>query len=258
MGRDLRTSVACVTGAARGIGREAALLLARKGAVVHVADVDENAAETAVAEIRWTGGEAFAQHCDVASEESVMSLFKSIEIESGRLDVLVNNAAIYPKLPFFDTTVEEFDRIISINLRGVFMCTMAAVPLMEHAGSGSVICMSSTAATLQSIEYEMPSALPVYGASKAAVDRWALNAAKQLAGRNIAMNVLYPAGILTDGSRALGLSEQYMASMSPPSAVGPAIAWLARQTPATFAGELVHAVDFGTSWGERGDEGGGE
>ncbi len=247
--RDLAGAVACVTGAGRGIGREAALLLAAEGATVHVSDIDIDAARQVTAEISAAGGSAHAHSCDVSSEPSVTSMFDVITAESGRLDVLVNNAGIYPRLDFFATTAADFDRVLGINFRGAFLCTMAATELMTATGGGSIVCLSSSAGRLDSLRHETARTLPLYGAAKAALDRWALNAAEFLAGRNIALNVLHPAGILTDGSRALGLSEDYVATMRPPSVVAPAIVWLARQTPATFTGRLVRSAEFGTAWG---------
>ncbi|MEV0128482.1 SDR family NAD(P)-dependent oxidoreductase [Dactylosporangium sp. NPDC050688] len=247
--RDLTGAVVCITGAGRGIGKEAALLMAAKGAVVHVGDVDIDAAREVAGAISAAGGRGHAHACDVSSEQSVAALFAAIAAAGGRLDVLVNNAGIYPKLDFFATTVADFDRVMGVNVRGAFMCTMAAAELMAASGGGSIVCLSSSAGTLESLQHETARTLPLYGAAKAALDRWALNAAGYLASRNIAVNVLYPAGILTDGSRALGLREDYVATMRPPSVVAPAIAWLARQTPATFTGQLVRSAEFGTAWG---------
>jgi NAD(P)-dependent dehydrogenase (short-subunit alcohol dehydrogenase family) len=241
------SDVVCLTGAGRGIGRDAALLLAAEGAVVHVADIDLDAAQAVADEIQTDGGQAFAHQCDVSSEASVSELFAAVQARSDRLTALVNNAGVYPRLDFFQTTPDDFDRIIGINFRGAFLCTMAALPLMTPAGS--IVFISSSAGTLDSLQYETPSTLPLYGASKAAVDRWALNAAKYLVSRDIAANVLYAAGILTDQSRALGLDPAYAATLRPPSVVAPAIAWLTHQTPATFTGQLVTADDFGHTWG---------
>jgi NAD(P)-dependent dehydrogenase (short-subunit alcohol dehydrogenase family)/3-phenylpropionate/cinnamic acid dioxygenase small subunit len=246
-GRELAGAVACVTGAGRGIGKEAALLLAARGATVHVGDVDPVAAREVVAEVTAAGGRACAHACDVSSDESVAAMFAAISAASDRLDVLVNNAGVYPRLDFFATTIADFDRIMDINFRGAFLCTMAAIDLMT--AGGSVVCVSSSAGSIESLRHETARTLPLYGASKAALDRWALNAADYLAPRGIAMNVLHPAGILTDGSRALGLDEDYVATMRPPSVVAPAVAWLARQTPATFTGQLVRSAEFGTTWG---------
>lgn len=249
MVRDLNGAVVCITGAARGIGEAAARLLAARGSTVHVSDVDLAAAQRVVDDIAAGGGAAIAHRCDVSSESSVASLFDAIAADSGQLDVLVNNAGIYPKLDFFTTTAADFDRIMGINFRGAFLCTMAAAAFMTGSG-GSIIFVSSSAGSLASLEHESARLLPLYGASKAALDRWALNAAQFLAPRNIAVNVLYPAGILTDGSRALGLRADYLETMRPPSVVAPAIAWLAQQT-ASFTGHIVHSAEFGSVWGER-------
>ncbi len=245
----LAGAVVVLTGAGRGIGRDAALALASNGAAVHVSDADIDAANAVVGEISDAGGMAHAEYCDVSSESSVSELFESIGRLEGHIDVLVNNAGIYPLLPFAETTVADYDRVMDINVRGVFLCTMAALPLMREHGGG-IIVMSSGAGTLASIAQPTARSLPLYGASKAAVDRWALGVSRELSAMGIACNVLYPgAFVRTRGLAALGLSDADMAATVAPDFVAPAIVYLAAHRSGEISGQLLKASEFGTVWG---------
>jgi NAD(P)-dependent dehydrogenase (short-subunit alcohol dehydrogenase family) len=248
-GRSVGGRVVVITASARGIGRAAAGSLAAEGATVHLADVDGEAAERAVAEIVDAGGGAHAHVCDVTSETDVARLFEDVGAQEGRVDCLVNNAGIYPRLAFRETTVADLDRVLGVNFRGSFLCTMAVLPWMESAG-GSIVYMSSGAGTLASIQFPTARSLPLYGAAKAAVDRWALGVAHELRDLGIAANVLYPgAFVRTDGLAALELTEEERADTVSPDFVAPAISWLAAQTVEDGSGEILLAKDFGRSWG---------
>jgi 3-oxoacyl-[acyl-carrier protein] reductase len=245
----LRDQVVVLTGAGRGIGREAALALAAEGAGVHVSDADEPAAKALADEIEAAGGSAWAHQCDVADESSVATLFESVAATHGHIDVLVNNAGIYPKLEFLETRLSDYDRVMDINVKGVFMCTMAVLPSMRERG-GSIVTLSSGAGTLASIATPTARSLPLYGASKAAVDRWVLGVAGDLFELGIAANVLYPgAFVRTRGLEQLGLSDAEMATTVGPAFVAPAIVHLARQRVDGIHGQLLKASDFGTTWG---------
>lgn len=201
------------------------------------------------AEVRDAGGVAHAHTCDVADETAIAALFGAVHECSGRLDALVNNAGLYPRIPFRETTVDQFDRLFAVNVRGAFLCTMAALPALERT-RGSIVFLSSGAGTLAAIAEPMARSLPVYGATKAALDRWALGVAGELAEMGIAANVLYPgAVVLTDGTEALGLSDDERAAAISPADVAPAIVWLAEQPAERMSGKLVRAVEFGARWG---------
>src|SRR5262249_52147143 len=147
--------------------------------------------------------------------------FEAVDAAEGRIDVLVNNAGIYPLLRFEDTTIADYDKVMDVNMRSVFLCTMAALPLMRENGGG-MITLSSGAGNLANIAYPTARSLPLYGASKAAVDRWVLGVAHELAAMGIASNVLYPgAFVRTRGLEALGLSDEDMAATVAPDYVVP-------------------------------------
>src|SRR5947208_12321447 len=139
--------VAFVTGAANGIGRAAALAFAREGASVGLADVSEQGNQETVRLIEEQGGRAGAVRCDVSRAEDVKAaLAKTVEA-FGRLDFAFNNAGIEPKkpAPTADYEEEEWDRIIDVDLRGVFLCMKHEIPLMLKQGGGAIVNTSSGA-----------------------------------------------------------------------------------------------------------------
>jgi 3-oxoacyl-[acyl-carrier protein] reductase len=140
---------AVVTGGASGIGRAIALAFAAEGARVAIADrAPQEQTEAVVAEIRGTGGAAVAVHADVADEAQVLALFEAVAGRFGGLDILVNNAGILIEKPLFETTADDFDRLIAVNLRGVFLVGREALRVMVRQGAGRVINIASELAYL--------------------------------------------------------------------------------------------------------------
>ena len=140
----MQGKVAVVTGGALRVGRATALLLAREGAAVAVLDIEDAAGEAAVAEIKQAGGNARYWHLDVSQEEEVTRVFGEIRAQFGRVDVLVNNANVGgPDSPTDTVTEAQWDSVMAINVKGVLFCTKHAIPLMRHAGAGSVVNISS-------------------------------------------------------------------------------------------------------------------
>lgn len=135
---------ALVTGAGSGIGREIAHLFAAQGAIVAVADINDEASSRVVAE---TSGEAFAVHLDVADADSAKAAVAETVKRQGRLDILVNNAGIGLVGSVTETEPDDFDRLLSVNVRGVYCCTRAAVEQMleQEPGGGNIINMASIA-----------------------------------------------------------------------------------------------------------------
>jgi 3-oxoacyl-[acyl-carrier protein] reductase len=140
---------AVITGGASGIGRAIALTFAAAGARVAVADrAPQGRIDSVIGEIGAAGGEGVAVHADVAEEAQVLALFQAIADRFGGLDILVNNAGILIEKPLLETTAEDFDRLIGINLRGAFLVGREALRVMVHQGEGRVINIASELAYL--------------------------------------------------------------------------------------------------------------
>ena len=144
MGR-LDNKVAIISGAGKGQGAFEAALFASEGAKVVLADLDIESCESNALDIVKNKGIASAVHLDVTSSESWINCIKFTMEKYQSLDILVNNAGIYSKVPIEEASDEEFDLIMSVNLKGVFLGTKYAIPEMRHSGGGSIINISSTA-----------------------------------------------------------------------------------------------------------------
>jgi len=191
MGR-VQGRVAIVTGAAKGIGKAAAILLGHEGAMVAVTDVDERAGRAVAKAIREDGGQAQFWPLDVGNEEAVRTTVAEIHDHYERLHILVNNAGISgANKPTHEVTDEEWDRVMQVNVKGVFYCTKYAVPFLQEAGGGSIINLSSI--------YGLVSApdVPPYHASKGAVRLMTKTDALLYADDNIRVNSIHPGFIWT-------------------------------------------------------------
>lgn len=189
MGR-VSGKVAVVTGGASGIGKEACLLLAKEGAKVVVADMDSSGAS--VAEEISRSGEAIFLKLDVSEEASVEKAFAEAHDRFGRVDILVNNAAITGvKKPTHEIMSEEWDRVMDVNVKGVFYCTKHAIAYMKAAGGGSIINIASV---IGMVAY---TAAPAYVASKAAVRLMSKTDALIYAKDGIRVNAIVPGYIWT-------------------------------------------------------------
>jgi 2-keto-3-deoxy-L-fuconate dehydrogenase len=132
---------AAITGAGSGIGKDTALLFARQGAIVHVIELNEEAAATTVSEIIANGGQAVAHVCDVTNQQQVKKTVENI----GRLDILVNSAGISHIGKAEDTSEDDFDKVFKVNVKGVYNCLQAAVITMKQQGSGVILNLASVA-----------------------------------------------------------------------------------------------------------------
>jgi 2-keto-3-deoxy-L-fuconate dehydrogenase len=182
--------VAVVTGAASGIGRSVAMLLARQGARVFVLDVDAAGAADTLARIERASGSAGFVECDVASGTAVDRAFGEIAL-AGRLDILVNNAGIAHIGSLESTSEAELDRVYSVNVKGVFHCLRAAAPLMLRSGGGAIVNLSSIAA-LVGLKDRF-----AYSMTKGAVQAMTLSVARDYLDRNIRCNAVCPARVHT-------------------------------------------------------------
>jgi NAD(P)-dependent dehydrogenase (short-subunit alcohol dehydrogenase family) len=135
--------VAIITGAGKGIGAGIARVFVREGAKVVVADWDEAAGAKTADELRGPGGEAIFVRCDVSNEDQVKAMVAAALARYGRLDVLVNNAGIGVYKTVLDTTSEEWDRCLAVNLKGVFLCSKYAIPHIKAAGCGAIVNIAS-------------------------------------------------------------------------------------------------------------------
>jgi NAD(P)-dependent dehydrogenase (short-subunit alcohol dehydrogenase family) len=191
MGR-VENKVAIVTGAAKGLGEATARLLAREGAHVALTDVDEDTGRAVAESIRADGGDAQFWALDVGDEEAVRTTFAEIHDHYERLHVLVNNAGISgANKPTHELTEAEWDRVLQINVKGVFFCTKHAIAYLREAGGGSIVNLSSI--------YGLVSApdVPPYHASKGAVRLMSKTDALLYAEDNIRVNSVHPGFIWT-------------------------------------------------------------
>lgn len=183
----LQNKKAVITGGGSGIGKAISLLYARQGAEVHILDLAAENADETVNEIKAAGGNAIACACNVANQQEVITAFEKI----GAINILVNNAGI-AHVGKADTTGEaDFDRVISVNVKGVYNCIYAAIPLMRKCQGGVIINIASIAAFVG-----LPDRF-VYSAAKGAVSAMTLSVAKDYLAENIRCNSISPARIHT-------------------------------------------------------------
>lgn len=187
-----------ITGAASGLGAATARLAATRGARVIVADIDAASGETTAASIRDDGGEAAFVACDVTDVDQVAALMLAADDRFGSLDVLVNNAGVHEAMVSDDFTfesmsVETFDRVMSVNLRSVFLCSKAALPYLKNSAQGPSIINAGSTASFAGYPFGL-----AYGASKGGVAMMTKNLAVALAPYGIRANAYCPASTETN------------------------------------------------------------
>jgi len=209
----LKDRVAIVTGGGISIGRAYSLGLAREGAKVVIADIDAEGAAKTAAEIKAAGGEAIAVKTDVASKASVDAMAKATVDAYGRIDILVNNAALFAKLPLHtldETDVEEWDRVMAVNLRGPFLCVKAVVPEMRKRKWGRIINISSSSiicGNAKRIHY-VTSKMGIIGFTRS------LSAA--VGDDNICVNAIMPGATMDDSTIEAYGKEWYQGPLTRP------------------------------------------
>jgi cyclopentanol dehydrogenase len=186
--------VALISGGARGQGAAEAAVFAREGARVVFGDVRDAEGQKVEAAVRAAGGEAVYLHLDVTSEADWRRAVQTALDRYGKLDILVNNAGIViPRVPIEERTVDDWDRVMAVNARGVFLGTKHAIPAMRRAGGGSIVNISSVAGIGQSAHQE-----PAYAASKGAVRIFTKVTAAQHAKDKIRCNSVHPGPVDTE------------------------------------------------------------
>jgi NAD(P)-dependent dehydrogenase (short-subunit alcohol dehydrogenase family) len=242
--------VAFVTGAATGIGRATALAFAREGASVVVADVSLERIQETAALVKKAGGKAHAVKCDVTHEREIKNaLDETIEM-FGRLDLAFNNAGVEEQNadPTAEETIEAWDRIINVNLRGVFLCMKYELQLMLKQGGGSIVNTSSGAGIIG------VKGSPAYVASKHGVIGLTKAAALDYASQNIHVNAVCPGYIETEmmqrftggtpEGKAKVIAEEPIGRMGKPEEIADAVIWLCSDASSFVIGHAL-VVDGG-------------
>lgn len=184
---------AIVTGAAHGIGRGIAEAFAYEGADVAIADVASDEQAVPVLEtIRRSGRKALYVHTDVANEQQVRTMVETVQSTFGHIDILVNNAGIFTQALVEKLSVEDWDRVLAVNLRGTFLCTHFVLPSMLNQGWGRIINIASQLGYIGGTE------VAHYSASKGGVIAFTKALAREVATRNVLVNAIAPGPILTD------------------------------------------------------------
>lgn len=233
---------AVVTGSSRGIGKGCALTLAKCGAdvVVNYVQSPEKAEDT-VEKITELGRTSFAVKADVSREDEVETLFKKAFDEFGTIDILVNSAGIHQHLKIWELSLKDWERVIDVNLTGIFLCSREAVIYMKEAKSGSVINISSCVG-FTGTDHEIH-----YASTKSGILGFTKSLALEVAPYNIRVNAIAPGFIATDMVLPLTDEERKnlesgipLQRLGEPRDIGAAVAFLASNFAEYITGETIH------------------
>ena len=241
MAGKLAGKIAVVTGGARGIGGGIAAAFAAEGADVVIADVlGEDVAAPVLASIEKAGRRHLLVRTDVSDEQQVRAMVGAALAEFGRVDILVNDAGIVTQKAFTELEASDWDRVMSVNLRGVFLCTRFVLPGMLERGSGKVINIASQLGQIGGIE------MVHYSASKAGVIGLTKALAREVSARGIQVNAIAPGPILTDMMAeeseewaARKLAELPMARFGEAHEVAPTAVFLASDDSSYYVGQTL-------------------
>jgi NAD(P)-dependent dehydrogenase (short-subunit alcohol dehydrogenase family) len=245
----LTGQVAVVTGAAQGLGKVSARLLAETGARVVIADLNLDAAKLGAAEIEAQGGLATALPVNVADESSVKGLFAEVRSRYGQVDILVNNAAHRGKAELFEMALEQWDAMVQVTLRGTFLCCREAIALMTSKGRGGAIVNISS---VGSVHPTLWGVNVHYDAAKAGVDSLTRSLASEFATDQIRVNSVLPGGMSSEGAK--NISVQYkirgpmvgagrvpLGRMADPREVAQVVLFLASPAASYVTGQILAA-----------------
>lgn len=268
---DFREKVVIVTGASSGAGRAYALAFVEAGAtVIALARTLGDLAPPAVKE-RGTlaevvqaanalPGTLVPRRCDLRVEEEVVEAVAATIRDHHRIDVLVNNAAIFPHHPTLGTTVSQWDAMMELNARGTYLMIREVAPHMIAQRAGSIVNLSSGVAQFTTIDHPGHNDLLAYAVSKAAVNRLTTYVSEDFKEFDIAVNAISPGAVLSDNFRA-GDPQVVARALDTgwgkeptPEIMGPPVLHLAAQTARTFTGQIVHHDEFGITWGPGSDQ----
>lgn len=243
----LENKVAIVTGSGRGIGRATAIELAKEGAKVVVSDIDLKECRNVCNEIKKIGSDAIAVRCDVSQKRDVETMIKKSIQTFQRIDILVNNAGVFLMKPFVQMTEKDWNFVLDINLKGVFLCTNAVVKQMVKQKSGKIISITSIAGKVGFMNTS------AYCASKAGIINLTRELAMELSPYNINVNAIAPGVIATkmteDMLRDKKTKEGLLANtplgrVGKPKEIGKAVVFLASSDSDFITGHTL-VVDGG-------------
>jgi 3-oxoacyl-[acyl-carrier protein] reductase len=247
MSYSLDGRVAVVTGGGGGLGEGICPTLARAGAAVAVVDRDGEKAERVASGISSAGGSALAVEVDVSHRSSVAAMAERVAETFGGIDVLVNNAAVYPLRPWTEIEEEEWDRVLAVNLKGYFLCARAVYPHMEGRGSGRIINVASITFSIGWAGFLD------YVSSKGAVVGFTRTLAREVGENGVTVNAISPGAFPTDAERvhpdqeALNrriLEQQCLKRRGTPEDVGNLAAFLASDAASFITGQTIQ-IDGG-------------
>jgi 3-oxoacyl-[acyl-carrier protein] reductase len=247
----LKDRVAIVTGGGFGIGRAYSEALAKEGAKIVIADINDEGMAATEESIRAGGGESVVVHTDVSDAASTKAMAQLAIDRFGRIDILVNNAAYFTALPLHkleEITVEEWDKVMAINLRGPFLCVQAVAPQMKEQNYGKIINISSS-----SIFPGNPLRIH-YVASKAGIIGFSRSLARALGEHNICVNSVLPGSTASEGALAAydnafwerGLAGRSLKRVQEPEDMVGTIVFLASSDSDFITGQAI-TVDGGSS-----------
>jgi len=244
----LNEQVAIITGAGGALGAGIAQGLAEQGAAVVVADINAEKSAAVAKEIQAAGGKALAVTCDIAKKREVDAMVAQAAKTFGRVDILVNNAAIYPARPFAEITEEEWDRVFAVNIKGYYLCARAVYPHMQTLGRGRIINISSITFLLGKWDRLLD-----YVSTKGAIVGFTKALARELGQEGINVNCIAPGAFPTDaekihpdpaGYNAFVLENQAIKRRGTPQDIAKAVLFFASDLSDFITGQTM-AVDGG-------------